>query len=401
MMAAGIDVRWGIEIDPRIAAVANANLGGHVRTANILAANPAEFEPVDVLHASPPCPNFSNAKTGAVETRNDMRLAGRVCWFLRVLQPRIFTLENVWYYRKSKSWNMIENRLHALGYWVHVAHVNMADFGVPQTRKRMIVRAVRGGWVPMLPEPQPWVSWYDAISDLVDELPDTELAPWQLARLTEMPQVSSLFSEGIGKDRKSNDYPLISRPVHAPAYTVTANHNMASMKALLVSSGNSSKQLTVCNDQDPAMTVTASFDRTPARALLVNGGNPRAGNNWPTVRTEDQPAMTVTANQSRMPVRAILADVGNGRGVTGKLTTREASQPAMTIAATQGSNALKGITDQRIVSISPRCLARWQTFPDWYELPDLLTLATRIIGNAVPPKLMAAIYGQLLVTEEL
>lgn len=359
MSAAGVTMRWGLELSPEIAAVANANLGGYVRTGDILNADPATFEPIDVLHASPPCPNFSNAKHNGRETRHDLRLAGRVCRFLTVLQPRIFTLENVWFYRTSKSWSMIENRLHALGYWVDVAHINTADFDVPQTRKRMIVRAVHGSFVPYLPPPEPWQSWYDAIDDLIDDLPETQLAPWQLVRLGEMPQVTSLFSEGIGKDRQNNDYPLFRRYSDQPAYTVTANHNMATMKSCLISSGNSSHKLTAREIEQPAMTVTASFDRTPARALLINGGNPRAGNSWPTVRQSDQPAVTIVANQAKMPLRLL-----SGTG--------------------------------RIVAISIRCLARWQTFPDWYELPASKVLACRIIGNAIPPRLAEIVYRQLL-----
>ncbi|MHC4088716.1 MAG: DNA cytosine methyltransferase [Planctomycetota bacterium] len=46
--------------------------------------------------------------------------------------------------------------------------------------------------------------------------------------------------------------------------------------------------------------------------------------------------------------------------------------------------------------ISPRCLARWQTFPDWYRLPDSKELASYIIGNAVPPMLYQKIIGGLV-----
>jgi DNA (cytosine-5)-methyltransferase 1 len=39
-------------------------------------------------------------------------------------------------------------------------------------------------------------------------------------------------------------------------------------------------------------------------------------------------------------------------------------------------------------SMTPRALARFQSFPDWYELPERNALACKIIGNAVPPLLM-------------
>lgn len=323
MRQAGIDMRWGVEINPAIAAVANANLGGHVQVGDILSCDAGDFEPVDVLHASPPCPSFSQAKVGAVETAHDIQLARQTAHFVTTLLPRVFTLENVWLYRFSRSWHIIEDALHGAGYWVSMALVNAADHGVPQTRKRMIVRAVRDGWVPLLPSPEPWGNWLDAIADLIDDLPETELAPWQVARLAQMPQVSSLFSEGIGRDHKGREYPLRSRPAHEPAYTVTANDNMPSIKV-----------------------------------LLMNGGNPRVDSNVPTVRDQSQPSFTITANQGRMPIRYI-------------------------------ANA-------QIKAISPLCLARWQTIPDWYELPKTGRLAAKIIGNAVPPTLMERLYRDLI-----
>lgn len=235
-----------------------------------------------------------------------------------------------------------------------MALVNAADHGVPQTRKRMIVRAVRAGWVPLLPEPEPWLNWLDAIADLIDDLPDTKLAPWQVAKLAQMPHVSSLFSEGIASGR---DLPLISRPAYDPAYTVTANHNMLSMKA-----------------------------------LLVNGGNPKAGSNMPTVRDQSQPSFTITANQGRMPIRVLISSGNSSK----PLTLRQANEPAYTITASMEKTPARGIINYQIKAISLRCLARWQTIPDWYDLSESGRLAAKIIGNAVPPTLMERLYRGLI-----
>jgi site-specific DNA-cytosine methylase len=38
-----------------------------------------------------------------------------------------------------------------------------------------------------------------------------------------------------------------------------------------------------------------------------------------------------------------------------------------------------------VVAMTPRALARFQSFPDSYQLPEARTLASRVIGNAVPP----------------
>lgn len=188
MKAAGITHLWGIEYDKKIAGIAQLN-GFNVINADILTVSPDTLTTVDFLHASPPCPNFSQAKINGKETEQDIALAGKVCEFIRVISPKYFTLENVWAYRKSKSWLRILDTLFACGYWVAVDNVNFADLGVPQSRRRMIVRAVRGAFVPaLLPTVDKHVGWYEAIEDLIPSLEPSEFAPYQkyMASLTDL-----------------------------------------------------------------------------------------------------------------------------------------------------------------------------------------------------------------------
>lgn len=213
MVQAGVGHAWGIEYDDNIASVARLN-GLNTITMDILECDPSKIEPVDLLHASPPCPNFSTAKKDAKETVNDLALADKICEFIIELLPTFFTLENVYQYRKSKSWQRIAKTLLNHGYQFNYWHVNMADYGVPQTRKRMIVIARRDGIKPMLPEAthdenpvngffetkQRWVSWYDAIEDLIPDLPDSEFAQWQMDRLPN--EYGTIFVQGA--NTKSN-----------------------------------------------------------------------------------------------------------------------------------------------------------------------------------------------------
>ena len=279
--AMGFELAWGIELVDWIADTANRNLGNHVITANVLDCDPHDFEPVDFLHASPPCPNFSNAKTGGEETEDDKRLARKVAEFIQVLQPKYFTLENVLQYRKSQSWQIVYDALEGLGYFVYSDNVNSADYGVPQTRRRFIVRATRT-FLPPLPRPQRWVSWYEAIEDLIPGLPDSQLAPWQVKALKR--------GGAIG------------------AHVMIDGHN----------------------------------SHTASGARIYKAG--------------DEPAMSATAD----PHPNKIFD-----GYICKRTT-------------------------------PRCLARFQTIPDWYDFGDLsATRQIKIIGNAVPPKLMEAVFGTM------
>jgi Site-specific DNA methylase len=136
-----------------------------------------------LLHASPVCKQFSNANSNKGEAQLDIDCAKKVAEFIQVLQPPSFTLENVEAYRKSKSFHLILEALYSQGYWVQYQVLNSADFGVPQSRRRLILMAVKGGFIPPLPPKQKHIGWYEAIADLVHDLPDSKLADWQLKAL--------------------------------------------------------------------------------------------------------------------------------------------------------------------------------------------------------------------------
>jgi DNA (cytosine-5)-methyltransferase 1 len=240
------------------------------------------------LHASPPCPNFSVAKDDATETELDIEMARGTVRAIQEQQPPVFSLEQVYGYRESVSFALIVQALRALRYDVQWWHLNAADYGVPQTRRRLILVARRDGRVvrPVATHCQggrddmfgglwPWVGWHEAIQDIIDTLPDSEFAPWQLARLP------------------------------------------ADVRESVLLDGQANTNGTTC---------TRIIGHTPAFAVKAQTG-------------------------ARHATRAVLA---------------------------QG----------RVVKMTPRALARFQSFPDWYELPERNALACRIIGNAVPPLLM-------------
>ena len=318
LQAAGVEVVLGIEYDAEIAAVARNN-GLPVEVGDILDLNPHALPYLDFIHASPPCPNFSVAKAGRSETAHDLALARKVADIVLLTSPAVFTLENVPAYRDSRSFQHIVNRLARRGYFVDWQIVNAADFGVPQTRRRLWLRAARAGLLPPLPPPVAWVGWYAAIEDLLPTLPESAFAPWQLARLPEKVK-SGLYGAG------GFDNSVVYADRAMPSFTITANQNQAQLRAFIV------------DDQ---------------------------GNGTP----------------------------GPNRG----LTIRDAASPVFTISTTQTKRSLRAqLAGGRVVAMTPRCMARFQSFPDWYKLPERNALACRAIGNAVPPLLMQQIAAGLV-----
>lgn len=387
MKAAGIQHVWGIEKRADVTAVAERN-GLRSIAADILSVDPSSLNRVDFLHASPPCTNASVANSGATETALDISLVEKVIEFIRILKPEFFTLENVWFYRSFASFANILSYLEAAGYWVDVQKVNAADFGVPQTRQRLLLRAHMGGWLPLLPPPVSWTGWYQAIEDLLPALPDTQFANWQLDRLFEDPSTCLVGGANTSKAQARRGVG-VSAPGE-PAMCVTAEPK--GWRAFLVNtnqSGDDGETLQVKDGEEPAFTTKPS-DAGRLRALLLGVGT----------RSEfidrDQPAQTITGNSNQLGVRAFIVDGQNSKA-NGGLSVREQEEPSITITASAHKGLPRAwLENGRVVKITPRCLARFQSFPDTYELPARTTLACYGIGNAVPPLMMEKIYKQLL-----
>lgn len=466
MKAAGIDVRWGIEIDDDIAGVARAN-GLHVTTQDVTEADPSDYERVDFLHASPVCKSFSVAKAGREELEIDRKAAEATARFVRELLPRVFTLENVWGYRQSESWAIIYRELMRLGYGVGWAKLCAADYGVPQTRDRMIVWAVLDGVAPPAPTPTHaenppapglfgddlprWIGWYASIEDLLPSLPDSQLAPWQLKRLPE--ELRTLLVDAGGFDGN-----VIQSGEDDPAFTVTANHNQDTVRGVLVDGDNAGKEGPI-HRQSPVPSPSVSQSTKPSAVLVSNaktewgdgmvpagspalaatpetGGrvravlveqNANATSGSPIEKDSKEPAGTIRTGTGHVP-KAILVQNGNEYAplapkerpspsvvaatggvsqpkailVDGKLgsygenmTVRPAPAPAPAVTTSHNNRDLKAASGVRTVRMTPRCLARFQSFPDWYQLPKSNRLACTGIGNAVPPLLMQRLAEHL------
>ncbi len=335
LTAAGMRHAWGIEYDAAIAAVAQDN-GFDVHVADVRAVDYAALPAVDWLHASPVCTRASVANSGATESAEDIDTAAAVVRALRAIQPQVFTLENVWQYRTFAAFRLICDELGRMGYFWTYDHVNCADYGVPQTRRRLLLRASRG-LLPFLPPPVPWVGWYAAIEDLLPTLPESKLAPWQLARLPDELRETVLVGGG--------------------------NTQMGDNRAVLIDTGNTSRDASTIAAGDPAMTVQAWHGRRPSQAPLVS-------------------------------VPVLVAGMLNSECTT--LTQRDGGEPSFTVTTSHNQKDVRAWTGAHVVSMTPRCLARFQSVPDAYILPDKRTLAAKVIGNMVPPLLMQRIAEGML-----
>ncbi len=180
----------------------------------------------DYLHASPMCSHFSRASDGTEQQEDveaaicasQQRFAIAVAQSLSCLQPGCFTLENVPGYQDSESWYLIEQTLKGEGYLITSAILDAADYGVPQSRKRFIVKASRES-KPGLPPKQRRIGWYEALADLIPSLPPSELLQVQQRALDEklsfVPGLQALLIERSG----FRDSPQLREPTE-PVWTI-------------------------------------------------------------------------------------------------------------------------------------------------------------------------------------
>ena len=177
---AGITPIWGIEINPAIADLAQENFPSHkILKGDVGNFDYSKLERPDWLHASPPCINASRAKNGQ-ETGTDVYLADGVVSAIETLNPDYFSLENVQGYLDYKSFSIILNCLFRLDYRYDIKVLDCAQYGVPQSRKRLFLVAYRKGFRLLTDIPlAPVVSWKEAIADLIPTLKATNLTGWQ------------------------------------------------------------------------------------------------------------------------------------------------------------------------------------------------------------------------------
>lgn len=106
---------------------------------------------VDILAACPPCQGFSTLTTKYRRADGRNALVAEVGRITRELKPSAIMLENVpgLAGRGMPILEALIEELEEEGYLVNWSVLQVADFGVPQTRRRLVLLAGRGFGIPM------------------------------------------------------------------------------------------------------------------------------------------------------------------------------------------------------------------------------------------------------------
>lgn len=144
---AGIEVLYGVDVDERALETFEQNHDGDAVRHDISDGVPAELDAldVDIVFGSPPCKGFSDARgTRRLDDERNQLVFSFIQW-VDHFQPAYVMMENV-----AGMTTISEAFLAAIeaayadaGYRVEWEKLNAADFGVPQTRERVIYFGVR------------------------------------------------------------------------------------------------------------------------------------------------------------------------------------------------------------------------------------------------------------------
>lgn len=334
---------------------------------------------LDIFWASPECDEFSKGKKGGVEGAEQISSVFAIADHIRILMPKCVVIENVEGYVGSRSYNHLKRELWQMFYNTQTLLLNSADYGTPQTRKRMFLVATRKdiGPVPAIapthakyPVPQLfgdpiklWKGWLEAVADL---LPDRPYYTWN-------PEKSDWVFHSSNGDRETNG--LANWQMNRLKEAIALG-KLKEFNSLIVDGKNAGREITFCDELKPAYTIVGSCNSEShwPTAILVPGAN--AGNNSPTIRLGDKPTVTITPGA--YPTGVLSGD----RIKLNPLSSPEAQ--------------LRYVIENCIfVKFSTRMLARLQGLGDNYKLPSNNALASEGIGNGVAVEVAEAIFTAL------
>lgn len=186
-------VVWAIDNEKWAVETYKRNIGKHIVLGDITE-TPVPDVACDILLAGPPCQDYSTLwnHDGLKTARGN--LFRQVARFLHELQPAAFVLENVpglLSANRGTAWTLVRHALKSpssfvggdrtrpgVRYDLSAQVVDMADFGVPQHRERLIVIGVRrdlGIRPPVIP--RPFEGHPITVADALDAHPLSDDAP--------------------------------------------------------------------------------------------------------------------------------------------------------------------------------------------------------------------------------
>lgn len=183
---AGHEIVWANDLYDDAVKTYKRNIGDHIICEDISKIKAEDIPDADIVIGGFPCQGFSvaNTKRRIGDERNE--LYKQLIRVINAKKPKFFLAENVkglTNLGKGEVFKMILRDFTEMGYSVKYQVLNAADYGVPQTRQRVIIVGVRNDidWEYVYPVPthnkngnnglKRWIS----VSEVLSDLPNPDL----------------------------------------------------------------------------------------------------------------------------------------------------------------------------------------------------------------------------------
>lgn len=198
---AGHHILWANDLYGDAVETYRKNIGEHIVCEDITKVDTSSIPDCDIVIGGFPCQGFSVANTKRHEDDERNILYRQLIRVIKDKKPKFFLAENVkgiLSIGKGQVFQMILDDFKSMGYKVKYKVLNAADYGVPQTRLRVIIVGVRNDIDFEYTYPAPtnskdgddglprWVSVSEALRDIPDpdkpnNLPNHDYSKYKLA----------------------------------------------------------------------------------------------------------------------------------------------------------------------------------------------------------------------------
>lgn len=395
---AGFDVLHGVDRDADALRSYNESLPGDPIQHDLRSVRPDILPPLnlDLLHGSPPCQGFSQAKGYRDPEDHRNRLVWRFVEWVERLQPKVVTMENV--PGMATISNTLMDRIigafKAAGYAAKWRELNAADFGVPQKRKRIFVAGVRND----LPTPARWFPRPTHAETPTRTLDGRELEPWKTVREA----IGDLFllADGGVMTSQQNE-----------AHQAAGRRGLHSTDEPCRTIRGGTPPMVIPNQEPEPLSEDAVdyLARDPRHlekhrpremdeASRTVPANLHKGVPYGLVRLPNH--KPVTPSESARKKMAAYAPGSSHNSVTERRLAGDQAAPTIAASHTQviagpdiTHTQSPDLDDVRRLTV--REAARLQSFPDDHYFAGTKTSQYQQVGNAVPPLMMEAIARRL------
>lgn len=174
MQSAGLKIAAGIDLDPSCKFAIESNTDANFVCEDITNITPEQINgwfgkaKIRVLAGCAPCQPFSTYSQSRKSEDDRWNLLLQFQRLALATLPEIVTMENVVGLAKQDVWNGFVSALEAANYDVSWRVVQCEKFGIPQTRRRLVLLASRLGPISL---PNPNLSEIQTVKNAIGDLP--------------------------------------------------------------------------------------------------------------------------------------------------------------------------------------------------------------------------------------